>query len=116
MPDPDAERWRELYDRAFPQVYRALVAATLDRERALDGLHDAFEEGLRHPPADDRHLEGWLYRVALRKTRRGIFRSFRETRMSEMPAEVAAMPLTSMGWRLEAKISAMAPANGAKRI
>jgi RNA polymerase sigma factor (sigma-70 family) len=78
------ERWEELYDRAFPQVYRALVAATFDRERALDGLHDAFEEGLRHPPSDDRNLEGWLYRVALRKTRRGLFRTVRETRMTEL--------------------------------
>ena len=73
-----AERWAALYDRAFPQVYRALVAATFDRERALDGLQDAFEEGLRHPPRDDRNLEGWLYRVALRKTRRGLFQSKRE--------------------------------------
>jgi RNA polymerase sigma factor (sigma-70 family) len=78
MPDITAARWGELYDRAFPQVYRALVATTFDRERALDGLHDAFEEGLRHPPHDDRNLEGWLYRVALRKTRRGIFRAQRE--------------------------------------
>ena len=73
-----AERWAALYDRAFTQVYRALVAATFDRERALDGLQDAFEEGLRHPPRDDRNLEGWLYRVALRKTRRGLFQSKRE--------------------------------------
>ena len=79
MPDITAERWAELYDRVFPQVYRALVAATFDRERALDGLHDAFEEGLRHPPRDDRNLEGWLYRVALRKTRRGLFRAQRES-------------------------------------
>jgi RNA polymerase sigma factor (sigma-70 family) len=79
MPDITRERWAELYDRAFPQVYRALVAATFDRERALDGLHDAFEEGLRHPPPDDGNLEGWLYRVALRKTRRGVFRAQRES-------------------------------------
>src|SRR5438477_11924186 len=78
MPDITADRWATLYDQAFPQVYRALVAATFDRERALDGLQDAFEEGLRHPPTDDRNLEGWLYRVALRKTRRGIFRAQRE--------------------------------------
>jgi len=78
MPDITPDRWADLYDRAFPQVYRALIAATFDRERALDGLHDAFEEGLRHPPPDDRNLEGWLYRVALRKTRRGIFRARRE--------------------------------------
>lgn len=78
MPEITHARWEDLYDRAFPQVYRALVAATFDRDRALDGLHDAFEEGLRRPPPDDRNLEGWLYRVALRKTRRGIFRARRE--------------------------------------
>ena len=81
------ERWAKLYDRAFPQVYRALVAATLDSQRALDGLHDAFEEGLRHPPADQRNLEGWLYRVALRKTRRSLRRLFREDPMTEMSSE-----------------------------
>ncbi|MDP9319993.1 MAG: sigma-70 family RNA polymerase sigma factor [Chloroflexota bacterium] len=93
MPDITAERWAELYDRAFPQVYRALVAATFDRERALDGLHDAFEEGLRHPPQDDRNLEGWLYRVALRKTRRGLFRAQREAGRAEATAtdDVAAV-------------------------
>jgi len=84
VPELAVERWQELYDRAFPQVYRALVAATLDRDRALDGLHDAFEEGLRHPPPDDRNLEGWLYRVALRKTRRGLLRAMRETPMTEL--------------------------------
>ena len=87
MPEIAAERWQELYDRAFQQVYRALVAATLDRERALDGLHDAFEEGLRHPPADDGNLEGWLYRVALRKTRRGIFRGGREVELTELSSD-----------------------------
>jgi len=93
MPDITPERWGDLYDQAFPQVYRALVAATFDRERALDGLHDAFEEGLRHPPADDRNLEGWLFRVALRKTRRGLFAARRETRIGERASgdEVAAI-------------------------
>ena len=88
-----AQRWGDLYDRAFPQVYRALVAATFDRERALDGLHDAFEEGLRHPPADDRNLEGWLYRVALRKTRRGLFSARRDVPIGEGSStdEVAAV-------------------------
>lgn len=98
MPELTADRWGELYDRAFPQVYRALVAATFDRERALDGLHDAFEEGLRHPPADARNLEGWLFRVALRKTRRGLFGALRETRMTELPSED---PTTGVLRRLE---------------
>ena len=87
MPELTVKRWEELYDRAFPQVYRALVAATLDRERALDGLHDAFEEGLQHLPSDDRNLEGWLYRVALRKTRRGLLRALREGFATDLPAD-----------------------------
>lgn len=93
MQELTPDRWGDLYDRAFPQVYRALVAATFDRERALDGLHDAFEEGLRHPPADDRNLEGWLYRVALRKTRRGLLRAQREVPIGEgsSPDDVGAV-------------------------
>ena len=98
MPEITADRWQELYDRAFPQVYRALVAATLDRDRALDGLHDAFEEGLRRPPPDDRNLEGWLYRVALRKARRGLFRARREAPLTELPSED---PTSSALHRLE---------------
>jgi RNA polymerase sigma factor (sigma-70 family) len=93
MPEITLERWQELYDRAFPQVYRALVAATLDRDRALDGLHDAFEEGMRHPPTDDRNLEGWLYRVALRKTRRGLFRTGHETVAAEGASDDPAMAI-----------------------
>jgi RNA polymerase sigma factor (sigma-70 family) len=98
MPEITEDRWQELYDRAFPQVYRALVAATLDRERSLDGLQDAFEEGLRHPPSDDRNLEGWLYRVALRKTRRGLLRFIREVRMPELSSDD---PTTALLQRLE---------------
>ena len=74
MAELTPEAWGDVYHRAFPHVYRALVAATFDRERALDGLHDAFEEGLRNPPPHDRNIEGWLYRVALRKARRRLFR------------------------------------------
>ena len=99
MPEISSERWRELYERAFPQVYRALVAATLDRDRALDGLHDAFEEGMRHPPSVDRNLEGWLYRVALRKTRRGLFRTARETVIAERSSDD---PTSGVLRRLEA--------------
>ena len=58
MDETHRERWAELYRRSFPDVYRALVATLLDRELALDALHDAFEEGLRRPPGDDRNLPG----------------------------------------------------------
>lgn len=42
---------------------------------------------MRHPPTDDRNLEGWLYRVALRKTRRGFFRTARETVLTELSSD-----------------------------
>jgi RNA polymerase sigma-70 factor (ECF subfamily) len=67
-------RWTTLYVDAFPRVFRALAAALLDAEAARDALQDAFEEGLRHPPTDERNLPGWLYRVAFRKARRSLLR------------------------------------------
>ena len=85
-PSLDRERWAVVYREAFPRVYRALVAALFDRDAALDGLHDAFEEGLRNPPPDQRNLDGWLYRVALRKARRAWRRSARHVTLEFAPA------------------------------
>jgi RNA polymerase sigma factor (sigma-70 family) len=67
------DEWEDLYRSAFRRVYPALAVTLMDRESALDALHDAFLEGLRNPPADRRNIEGWLYVVALRKGR-GRFR------------------------------------------
>jgi RNA polymerase sigma-70 factor (ECF subfamily) len=61
------------------------VAALFDREAALDALHDAFEEGLRRPPRDERNIEGWLYRVALRKARRAWRRTARNVSLAAAP-------------------------------
>jgi RNA polymerase sigma factor (sigma-70 family) len=66
----DPERWELLYRRSFPDVYRAVLATVLDPEIALDAVHDAFEVGLRRPPADDTNVVGWLYRVAVRRALR----------------------------------------------
>jgi len=66
----DRDRWESVYRASFLRVYRALVAVLLDRDAALDALHDAFHEGLLRPPRDERNIEGWLYRVALRRARR----------------------------------------------
>jgi RNA polymerase sigma factor (sigma-70 family) len=74
MPEPTRERWERLYREEFPHVYRALVVVLRDRELALDALQDAFVEGLRRPPHDDENLPGWLFRVALRRARRGLRR------------------------------------------
>lgn len=63
-----------MYEQSFPDVYRALVATLFDPDAALDALQDAFEEGLRRPPRHHDNIRGWLYRVALRKARRGLAR------------------------------------------
>lgn len=62
--------WAALYRDAFPAVYRAVLAAVLDADVALDAVQDAFEIGLRHPPPTDANLPGWLFRVAVRRALR----------------------------------------------
>lgn len=91
---PDQGRWTVLYRDAFPRVYRALVAALFDRDAALDALHDAFEEGIRKPPHDDRNIEGWLYRVALRKARRSWRRAARNVTLDFAPSALDGIDRT----------------------
>jgi RNA polymerase sigma-70 factor, ECF subfamily len=66
-----ASVWEEAFRSAYPSVYRALVAVLLDAELAQDALQEAFEQGLRKPPPRTDALPGWLFRVALRRARRG---------------------------------------------
>ncbi|MDQ2913904.1 MAG: sigma-70 family RNA polymerase sigma factor [Chloroflexota bacterium] len=63
--------WEKVFRSAYPSMYRALVAVLLDAELAQDALQEAFEQGLRKPPPHSHALPGWLYRVALRRARRG---------------------------------------------
>ena len=95
----DGDRWGTLYRASAPRVYRALVAVLMDRDAALDALQEAFYEGLRRPPPDDRNLEGWLYRVALRKARRSFARP-RPVRLTLAPPASGGIDL--MLDRLEA--------------
>jgi RNA polymerase sigma factor (sigma-70 family) len=67
--------WEGLYRRAYPSVYRALVATLLDAELASDTLQDAFLSGLQKPPVHDANIAGWLFRVAVRKATRARSRT-----------------------------------------
>ena len=71
---PTAERWERVYREEAPRVFRALLASLRDREAARDALHEAFLVGLERPPSHDENLAGWLFRVALRRSRRGPYR------------------------------------------
>src|ERR1700704_2818887 len=68
-------RWAQAYRDEFPRVYRALLAVLRSQELARDALQDAFLEGVRRPPPTDDNLAGWLFRVALRRSRRGPYRT-----------------------------------------
>jgi RNA polymerase sigma factor (sigma-70 family) len=68
--DPAARDWTTLYREAFPLVYRAVLAAVLDADTALDATQDAFEAGLRRPPPTGENIVGWLFRVAMRRALR----------------------------------------------
>jgi RNA polymerase sigma factor (sigma-70 family) len=70
----DPDRWELLYRRAFPDVYRAVLATVLDADVALDAVQDAFEIGLRRPPENDVNVTGWLFRVAVRRGLRARLR------------------------------------------
>jgi RNA polymerase sigma factor (sigma-70 family) len=84
----DPERWEALYRRSFPDVYRAVLATVFDPEIALDAVQDAFEVGLRRPPADDTNVVGWLYRVAVRRALRLRLRRPPAVLGSEYPDEL----------------------------
>ncbi len=73
---PTAERWERAYREEAPRVFRALLASLRDRDAARDALHEAFLAGLERPPAHEENLAGWLFRVALRQSRRGPYRPF----------------------------------------
>jgi RNA polymerase sigma factor (sigma-70 family) len=74
-PETARSRWAQAYRDEFPRVYRALLAVLRSGELARDALHDAFYEGVRRPPPTDENLAGWLFRVALRRSRRGPYRT-----------------------------------------
>ncbi|MGD2067280.1 MAG: sigma-70 family RNA polymerase sigma factor [Gemmatimonadota bacterium] len=58
-----------LYRAHAPALFRFLVRFTGDPELAADVLHDTFRTLLERPPARRDSLRGWLYRVAVNRTR-----------------------------------------------
>jgi DNA-directed RNA polymerase specialized sigma24 family protein len=104
--DPDRavarERWERVYRADAPKVFRALVATLRNRDSARDALHEAFLEGLERPPARDDNLAGWLFRVGLRKSRRGPYRPLLSGLADALWPAAATDELTAALDRLEA--------------
>lgn len=85
--------WAALYRESFPAVYRAVLAAVLDADLALDSVQDALEVGLRRPPPTDENLTGWLFRVALRRALR--------IRLRKAPGQLPAEYLSDLDRTLD---------------
>lgn len=63
-------RWESAYRRAFPQVYRGLLALGARPDEAEDALQDAFLKGLeRTADRPVASVEGWIFVVASRAWR-----------------------------------------------
>lgn len=69
-----ADVWARSYQEEAPRVFRALLATLRDHDLARDALHEAYLEGIQRPPTHDDNLAGWLFRVGLRKVKRGPYR------------------------------------------
>ena len=70
--DGDAAAFSELYDRAAPQIFAELIAATSDRARAAAALEQAF---LRLHEARSAYVKGadplpWIRALARQSIRR----------------------------------------------
>jgi RNA polymerase sigma factor (sigma-70 family) len=67
-----AETWEQVYETAFPRLYRGLIAIGARPTEAEDALHDAFLDALgKNGELQDLHRpDGWLFVVAARRWRR----------------------------------------------
>jgi RNA polymerase sigma-70 factor, ECF subfamily len=72
----NADAWREIYESAFPRLYRGLIAIGARPAEAEDALHDAFLDALgkNGQLGHLRRPDGWLFVVAARRWRRHRFR------------------------------------------
>src|SRR3954470_12872045 len=70
--------WVDSAERAYPRVYRALVATGASPADAADALQDAFERAIKHAATHEEVIErpeGWLFVVATRRLRTQRLRS-----------------------------------------
>lgn len=70
MPEADlspVDHFRELYERDFPVIYRAVYAIVLDRGEAEDLTQEAFVRAYRarHSYKPNAPVRAWLHRIAV---------------------------------------------------
>src|ERR1700694_2416495 len=73
------DRWREVYEREYPRLVRALLAIGRDPAAAEDAAQEAFAKARRTGLDNIEKLPGWLLVVGTREVFRKAKRSRRET-------------------------------------
>jgi DNA-directed RNA polymerase specialized sigma24 family protein len=76
--------WASLLEECYARVLRALVGVSGSRETAEDGLQDALAAAWK-PGVRERieRPDAWLFRVGVRKIRRGRWRTRREVTLDD---------------------------------
>src|SRR2546429_9926468 len=72
------DRWREVYEREYPRLVRALLAIGRDPAAAEDAAQEAFVKAHRTGLNNIEKLPGWLLVVGTREGFRKAKRSRRE--------------------------------------
>jgi len=72
------DRWREVYEREYPRLLRALLAIGGDPAAAEDAAHEAFVKAHRTGLDNIEKLPAWLFVVGTREAFRKASRSRRE--------------------------------------
>jgi RNA polymerase sigma factor (sigma-70 family) len=81
------DRWREVYDREYPRLVRALLAIGRDPAAAEDAAQEAFVKAHRTGLDNIEKLPGWLLVVGTREVFRRARRSRREGELwASLPA------------------------------
>lgn len=81
------DRWREVYDREYPRLVRALLAIGRDPAAAEDAAQEAFVKAHRTGLDNIEKLSGWLLVVGAREVFRRAKRTRREAEVwASLPA------------------------------
>jgi len=96
--------WAEVAERAYPRIYRSLVALGASPDDAADALQDAFERGVRSDARTIERPEAWLFVVALRRWRTHRWRrrllvpldALREQPVAPPPGENAVVLIAAL--------------------
>jgi RNA polymerase sigma-70 factor (ECF subfamily) len=90
------DRWREVYDREYPRLVRALLAIGRDPAAAEDAAQEAFVRAHQKGLDNIEKLSGWLLVVGTREVFRKAKRSRREDEVwASLPARDTGFDTTA---------------------